>query len=202
LGPIWIRAGRPAASSAAVLPGVGNGGNGVKVVVLSRPAAAWRRGLYGPVLGPAGPAGSGMPLLPRPDGYRDSGGGSSLPRGCGAAIPGPCRPSFSVHEVSCWFIVRWRGWCQGRGGACWWLALMEGRLRILRVAVLWGSGEILVGLPTLTWWRLRVSSFLLEERRMYTLFTIPRVPGETLGHVRAAAASSSHSFLKVLLGTR
>jgi hypothetical protein len=125
--------------------------NGVKVVVLSRPAAAWRRGLYGPVLGPAGPAGSGMPLLPRPDGYRDSGGGSSLPRGCGAAVPGPCRPSFSVLEVSFWFAVKWRGWCQGRGGACWWVALMEGRLRILRVAVLWGSGEILVGLPTLTW---------------------------------------------------
>jgi hypothetical protein len=151
LGPIWIRAGRPAASSAAVLPGVGNGGNGVKVVVLSRLATAWRRGLYGPVLGLAGPAGSGMPLLPRPDGYRDSGGGSSLPRGCGAAVPGPCRPSFSVLEVSFWFAVKWRGWCQGRGGACWWVALMEGRLRILRVAVLWGSGEILVGLPTLMW---------------------------------------------------
>ena len=28
----------------------------------------------------------------------------------------------------------------------------------------------------------------------------PRVPGETLGSVRAAASSSSHSFLKVLFG--
>jgi hypothetical protein len=46
------------------------------------------------------------------------------------------------------------------------------------------------------------AAFLPEGPRVY-LFSIPHcVPGETLGLVRAAAASSSFSFLKVLLGTR
>ena len=37
---------------------------------------------------------------------------------------------------------------------------------------------------------------------MYPSPTSFRVPGETLGHVRAAASSTSHPLLEVLLGTR
>ena len=37
---------------------------------------------------------------------------------------------------------------------------------------------------------------------MYPSPTSFRVPGETLGHVRAAASLASHPFLEVLLGTR
>ena len=43
---------------------------------------------------------------------------------------------------------------------------------------------------------------LLEGRREYLSPASLRVPGEILGFVRAAASSSSHSFLKVLLGSR
>jgi hypothetical protein len=64
-----------------------------------------------------------------------------------------------------------------------------------------GGGEISV-VSTPTRWRLRVSPFLPEGRRVH-LFPTPRsVPGETLGLVRAAASWSSLSFLEVLLGTR
>ena len=43
---------------------------------------------------------------------------------------------------------------------------------------------------------------LLEGRREYLSPASLRVPGEILGFVRAAASSSSQSFLKVLLGSR
>ena len=42
---------------------------------------------------------------------------------------------------------------------------------------------------------------LLEGCRVYLLPTSHIVPGETLGPVRAAALSSSLSFVEVLLGT-
>ena len=44
--------------------------------------------------------------------------------------------------------------------------------------------------------------FLPEGRRVYPYPTPLRVPGETLGLVRAAAASSPPPLLKVLLGMR
>lgn len=46
------------------------------------------------------------------------------------------------------------------------------------------------------------AAILLEGRREYLSSAPLRVPGEILGFVRAAASSSSQSFLKVLLGTR
>ena len=45
-------------------------------------------------------------------------------------------------------------------------------------------------------------AILLEGRRVYPFPTPLRVPGEILGSVWAAASSSSHSFLKVVLGAR
>ncbi|XP_037416750.1 probable LRR receptor-like serine/threonine-protein kinase At2g28960 [Triticum dicoccoides] len=44
--------------------------------------------------------------------------------------------------------------------------------------------------------RLRASPFLPEGRRCYPSSTPLRVPGETVGHVRAAASSTSHPFLE------
>jgi hypothetical protein len=46
------------------------------------------------------------------------------------------------------------------------------------------------------------AAFLFEGPRVYPFHTPHCVPGETLGLVRTAAAASSFSFLKVLLGTR
>ena len=75
---------------------------------------------------------------------------------------------------------------------------LGGALQIVRDVVFWWLGEIpAVGTDVVT-----LASVTLEGRRVY-LFPIPRsVPGETLGPVRAAASSSSLSFLEVLLGMR
>jgi hypothetical protein len=47
-----------------------------------------------------------------------------------------------------------------------------------------------------------MSPFLLEGHQMYPFPTHLHVPGEALGSLWEAEASSPHSFLKVLLGTR
>jgi hypothetical protein len=70
------------------------------------------------------------------------------------------------------------------------------------VVVFWGLGEISVGLFDIDAVTPAGAAFLPERHRVYPFPTPLCVPGETLGLVRAAAASSSFSFLKVLLGTR
>jgi hypothetical protein len=66
----------------------------------------------------------------------------------------------------------------------------------------WGSGEILVGSSSTDMVTPAGVAFLLEGPRVYPFPTPLCVPGETLGLVSAAAASSSFSFLKMFLGTR
>ena len=86
--------------------------------------------------------------------------------------------SVSYFWASHRFTVRRRRWCQDRGGACRWAALLSGRLRIV-----WGSGCLGVGrnpcrIKTSTGRRLRVSSFLLEGRRPHPFPTHPCVRGK------------------------
>jgi hypothetical protein len=70
------------------------------------------------------------------------------------------------------------------------------------VVVFWGLGEIPVGSSDTEAVTPVGDAFLPEGPWVYPFPTPLCVPGETLGLVRAAAAPSSLSFLKVLLGTR
>jgi hypothetical protein len=79
---------------------------------------------------------------------------------------------------------------------------LGGALRIVWGGVFLGSGEILVGSSGTDVVTPAGVAFLPEGLRVYPFPTPLGVPGETLGLVRAAASSSSLSFLKVLLGTR
>jgi hypothetical protein len=65
-----------------------------------------------------------------------------------------------------------------------------------------GSGEILVGSSGTDVVMPAGVAFLPKGPRVYPFSTSLDVLGETLGLVRAAVASSSLSFLKVLLETR
>jgi hypothetical protein len=117
------------------------------VVVLSRLAATWWRGLYEPNLGPTELAGPGMPLLLRLDGYHDN--VEVVPSRVVAALPSLpllffiLRPPGLASVNNEMARVASSLWC-----TYWWVALMGGRLRILRGVVLSGLGEILVGLLT------------------------------------------------------
>lgn len=87
----------------------------------------------------------------------------------------------------------------------WWRTLLDdgwgGAVRIVRVDGGVGREKSLLTCPTPTRRRLWVPPFLPEGCHVY-LSLITFVPGETLGLVRAAAASSSFSLLKVLLRMR
>jgi hypothetical protein len=91
---------------------------------------------------------------------------------------------------------------QDRGGACSWAASWVAHYGSSRVVVFWGSGEIHVGSFSTDAVMPAGAAFLPKGPRVYPFPTPHCVPGETVGLVRAAAASSSFSFLKVLLGTR
>lgn len=88
----------------------------------------------------------------------------------------------------------------------WWRILAGGKLagwlRIGRVVVVGVREKSVPVHPAPTRCRLRVPRFLPEGRRCYPSRTPFRVPGGTLGHIRAAASLTSHPFLEVLLGTR
>jgi hypothetical protein len=85
----------------------------------------------------------------------------------------------------------------------WWRKLVGGEFGGVRwsigVVVFWGSRETLVGC------RHRRSDVHVRRHSFLkgigcTIPTPLYIPGETLGTLRAAASSSSHPFLKVLLG--
>jgi hypothetical protein len=160
-----------------------------------RLAAAWRRGR-------TGPGGPGCPVLPCPVGSRDCGGGSSLPLGYGAASPGPaifghlilCPASMTTGEIArttsrSWWRVLVGGW-------------LGGALRM--------NGVVVLGVGRNPCWPCRRRRGDARGRRLAFLEGVGctpspnplRGPGETLGLVRTAAASSSSSLLKVLFGTR
>jgi hypothetical protein len=79
---------------------------------------------------------------------------------------------------------------------------LGGALRIVWGGGFFVTGEILVGSSGTDVVTPTGVAFLLEEPRVYLFPTPLGVPGETLGLVRAAAVSSSLSFLRVFLGTR
>jgi hypothetical protein len=74
-----------------------------------RSAASWQWGFCGP----------GLTMLPCPVGYREGGGGSSLPRGCGAATRPRCFSYVRLGPAAV-TTTRWRGWLEDRGDVCWW----------------------------------------------------------------------------------
>jgi hypothetical protein len=89
---------------------------------------------------------------------------------------------------------------QDRGGACSWAASWVELDGLCGMVVFFGGREKSLSAGPTPWRRcLRVSPLLPEGPRLIPLSHPLRIPGETLGLVRATAASSSHPFLKVLL---
>jgi hypothetical protein len=135
--------------------------------------------------------------------HTGGGGGGSLQRVCLHVASRSRLALFDpVGPVS--FVTVRRRWClQGRGGMWWWAASMvehDGAFG----AGLRGSEEI----PCrLSWHRRgdargRHASYLPEGRWVKPSSLGPARNGETLGSIQAAASSSWHPFLEMLLGTR
>ena len=88
---------------------------------------------------------------------------------------------------------------QGGGRLAWWSRRLVGWSWVVGLR---GRAKSLSGPPGTDAVTPAGAINLLEGRREYLSPASLRVPGEILGFVRAVASSSSHPFVKVMLGTR